>query len=184
MVKLKKPIDIYRQSINSNLTTNIGETYVGETNDLNSQSSILLGTFDERKVRKDFSSCKHLEHTQSSRVTNIGKISSRSNRLNEFQLIVESSHCPRFRKMRQGSQHNGHSALALAGMSSLRIVDQSSLRAGESSLVTPTKDSIGNLTPFKKGSAPSQMVARIQEKQFLDLNEIVQEHPLDQEQTF
>ena len=79
--KTKKYVDLHRQSINSNLTTNIGETH-----DANSQSSILLNTFDDRgrKFKKDFSSCKHLEHTQSSKVSNIGKISSRSNRLNEF----------------------------------------------------------------------------------------------------
>ena len=96
------------------MTTNIGETH-----DMNSQSSILLGTFDERKGRKfkkDFASCKHLEHTQSSKISNIGKISSRSNRLNEFQLIVESSHCPKFRKMRNGTETNRiQSVLARAG---------------------------------------------------------------------
>jgi hypothetical protein len=55
---------------------------------------------------------------------------------------------------------------------------QSSLRAGESS-ITPYKDSIGNLTPFM--SSAQLEIRNKKEKHFLDLNEVVTEHPIDQE---
>ena len=157
------------------MKTNLGE----HKGTVNSQSSIHIGTFDERnrrKFKKDFSSCKHLDHTQSSRVSNIGKISNRSNRLSEFQMIVESSHCPRFRKMRMnGSETQRYqSVLARAG--------QSSLRVGESSIITPDRGSIGNMTPYKKSAGV--LLRNKKEKQFLDLHEIVKEKPSDQEQTF